>query len=113
MNSLSAVPMPLLIAFAAGLCATFGAHLGIVRMLKPPGAWHLDRPLVGVALYAAGAVLCALITYSAWCELLPPASIAISAAWGLSHPLATSVALWALQKRAPDLARRVNRERQQ
>lgn len=110
---LQAIPTQLLIAFGAGLCATLGAHLGIVRMLRPPGAWHLDQPLVGIALYAAGAVLCALITYGAWCELSPPASIAVSAAWGLSHPLATSVALWALQKRAPDLARRVKRERGQ
>lgn len=105
--NIDAVPLPLAAAFAAGLSATTGVHLAIVRTLRPPGEWHLDKPLVGLALYAAGSVLCAIITFCAWCELYPPASVAISAAWGLSHPMATAGAMWMLQRRAPGLAKRV------
>jgi len=100
-------PPPLVAAFAAGLASTMGAHMAIVRTLRPPGEWHLDKPIVGLALYGAGAVLCGLITYTAWCELYPPASVAISAAWGLAHPMATAAAMWGLKRKAPSLARRV------
>lgn len=105
--SIDLIPLPLACAFGAGIAATMGLHLGIVRSLRPPGEWHLDKPLVGLGLYLGGVVLCGAITYQAWCELYPPASRAISAAWGLAHPLATAGAMWMLKKRAPGLAKRV------
>lgn len=104
------IPLPLVAAFAAGPLATIGAHIGIVRALRPPGEWHLDKPAVGLALYGLGAVMCAVLTYTAWCELSPPASVAVSAAWGIAHPVATMVLIYVLQKRAPGLAKRIRDE---
>lgn len=102
----------LLAAFGFPLAATLGAHLGIVRKLEPPGYWHLDDPRAGVVLYALGAAMCASLTYAAWCELLPPASVAISIAWGFAHPLATIVATWWLGRKAPGLARKIQKARE-
>lgn len=100
-------------AVLAALCsllATIGMHIALVGEFAPRGTLVIDSPWLRWAMYAFGAGVCAGLTYWVWQDLDPPPSAAMSAAWGLAHPLSVRVVVWAAGKRWPGLVRSVGRD---
>lgn len=95
------IPMEAVVASAIALAATIGAHVTLARAIGAnPNPW------VTIILYVFGAALCAMITYGAWNELAPPASMWASIGMGFAHPFTAKIAMNIINSREPWITKR-------